>query len=154
MAVLCHRLPTAPWRALSPPAAAIAEVAGSALEAALASLLERCRGHGGFVPRSPRGVLMPHDRSRQRVWMATTGAGDPVAAICLRGWGEGTGARWSIPLVLVDPRFRRGGLAAGLVREALAAAESEGAAVVFAETRSTWEAASTFWSALADRLAD
>jgi GNAT superfamily N-acetyltransferase len=86
--------------------------------------------------------------------MATTEAGDPVAAICLRGWGDGIGARWSIPLVLVDPRFRRGGLAAGLVREALAAAESEGAAVVFAETRSTWEAASTFWSALADRLAD
>jgi len=82
-----------------------------------------------------------------------TAVGVPVAAICLRGRATRSGTRWSIPFVLVDPLARRTGLAAGLVRGALAAADQEGGAVVFAETLTTWTAASEFWAAVASRLA-
>jgi GNAT superfamily N-acetyltransferase len=154
MSVICHHLPTARWRVLPEPCVPVTDAPWDALGAALASLAERCRGHGGFGDAiSPAGWLAGRDTALQWAWLATTTAGVPVAAISLARRATQSGSRWSIPFVLVDPLSRRTGLAAGLVRRALAAAEQQGAAVVFAETLTTWGAASEFWAAVARRLA-
>ena len=55
--------------------------------------------------------------------------------------------RASIGWLLVDPAFRRRGVAQALVTAALAAAHAAGAERVTAETLLTWPAAAAFWRA-------
>ena len=55
--------------------------------------------------------------------------------------------RASIGWLLVDPAFRRRGVAQALVTAALAAAHAAGAERVTAETLPTWPAAAAFWRA-------
>lgn len=159
MPVTCHRLRVRDWDRLpGVPDVDVVEAHGAPLVGAVESLCRVCRGHGGLgASVSPAG-LAASCRSNQGSgvtgWTVTGGHGGPLGAIALAGRPVNATTRWSIPFLLVAPATRRKGIGLTLVRAALAAADSRGAPWVFAETLSTWEAASGFWRAVVRRLED
>jgi len=77
-----------------------------------------------------------------------THAGCPLGLVALVEAGSTPTLRFSIAWLLVHPRARRRGVGRALVARAVAHAQSRAATVVFAETRSSWPAATAFWRAV------
>jgi len=118
-------------------------------------LLAAAAGDPGGMPRLAAAGLAADARGRPgrtvRAWSAVRPDGTCSAVIALAEASVAGGRRFSIPWLVVDPRDRRRGVGAGMVREALAAAAAAGADHVSVETLTAWVAAHSFWTAIAAR---
>lgn len=135
---------------------------GAADRQAVALLAEQCRAAdpavaGRFAPAGLQAEMNSREGRTVRGWMAwRAGDGPPAADHCPLGLvllvetGRGPRVRSSIAWLLVHPAARRQGVATALVRRAVADVCARGGTAISAETLSSWAAAASFWSRLAE----
>ena len=155
MPVRIYRIPAGSFVALAGGPLTGAEISAfETVRYAVADLLAAAADvPDGFPPLAAQGLAADLRGRRDRTvraWAAVRGDGSFAGLISLATAVPPIGdRRYSIPWLVVDPRERRQGVGAGLVRRALYAAAHEGVRDVAVETLARWQSATSFWDAIA-----
>lgn len=118
----------------------------------ITAVTDACRGGAGPSPAAcgMRGELSGRSDRRVTTWLAFA-EDRPVGLLVGVAAGVAPRVRHSIAWLLVIPDARRRGVATALAGAAVHAAIRAGAREVWAETRTDWPAAISFWTAVGFR---